>query len=294
MTPLATRAALHAAPPSPVASLMLLFAVYRMYLRALPGVHAEVQSVEGAAYRISGAEIQQIAAGDTLAEGDRLRTGSGAHAVLRLTDGSAIEMNERSVVGVGVRGQDTNILLENGDVVVQAAHREHGHLYVKTADFRVAVKGTIFAVDAGIKGPSVAVLQGTVQVDHRGSNRLVPAGDQMATYQTGVYTPVAQQIAWSHDRARYLPLLAQFAVLEHRPQTVAFPASRYSSDLLGRMPADTTLYFSIPNLGEALSQANRLFQDQLQRSPELRQWFDGSGKNNDIASLVMGLRSGVA
>ncbi len=271
-----------------LASLMLLFAVYSIYFRVLPGVHAEVQSVEGATYRISGAEIRQIAVGDTLAEGERLRTGSGAHAVLRLTDGSAIEMNERSVLGVGVRGQDTNILLENGNVIVQAVHREHGHLYVRTADLRVAVKGTIFAVDAGIKGSSVAVLQGAVQVNHNGNDQLVQAGNQMATYETGAYKPVAQQIAWSHDRARYLPLLAQFAVLEHRLQTVAFPASRYSSDLLGRMPADTTLYISIPNLGEALSQANRLFQDQLQRSPELQQWFDHNGKNStaQLNSLI--------
>lgn len=263
-----------------LASLMLGTAVYSMYFRVLPGVHAEVQSVEGATYRISGGEIQQIAAGATLAEGDRVRTGSGAHAVLRLTDGSAIEMNERSVVGVGERGRDTNILLENGDVVVQAAHREDGHLYVRTADFRVAVTGTIFAVDAGIKGSSVAVLQGAVQVNQSGNDRVVKAGDQMATYQTAGYTPVAQQIAWSHDRARYLPLLAQFAVLEHRLQTVAFPASRYTSDLVSRMPADTTFYLSIPNLGEQLSQANRLFQDQLQHSPELQQWFDGKRKNN--------------
>ena len=262
------------------ASLVGLFLVYGAYFRVVPGVRAEVQSVDGAAYRITDAGTEQVGAGYRMQEGDRLRTSGGGHAVLRLADGSMVEINERSVVGVGVRGHDTSILLENGDVIVQAAGRERGQLYVKTADLRAEAKGSILSVDAGLKGSNLAVLEGSVEVNHAGASRLVRAGDEMATYDTPGYRPVAQQIAWSHDLERYLPLLAQFAELQHRLEGIALPPSRYSSDLLGRMPSGTSLYVSIPNLGEALSQANRLFQDQLEQSPELREWFDGKGRDN--------------
>ncbi len=259
------------------ASLAGIFLVYTAFFRVVPGVRAEVQSVDGAAYRISDAGIEQVGPGYHMQEGDRLRTSGGGHAVLRLADGSSVEVNERSVVGVGARGHDTNILLENGDVIVQAAGSP---VYVKTADLRAEVKASTLAVDAGLKGSNVAVLQGAADVSHAGVSRSMHAGDAMATYETTGYTPVAQQIAWSHDLNRYLPLLAQVAELQHRLASIALPASRYSSDLLARMPAASTLYVSIPNLGEALAQADRQFQDQLERSPELRQWFDGKGRDN--------------
>ncbi len=278
--PLWERAAFRWSAVPVAASLVGLFLVYGAYFRVVPGVRAEVQSVEGAAYRITDSGAEQVGPGFRMQEGDRLRTSGGGHAVLRLVDGSTVEMNERSVVGVAARGHDTSILLENGDVIVQGVGRARGELFVKTADLRAGVQGSILTVDAGLKGSTLGVLQGAVEVKHAGDARLVRAGDEMSTFETAGVTPVAQQIAWSHDRARYLPLLAEVAELQHSLQTIAFPASRYSSDLLPRLPEATSLYVSIPNLGEALSQANRLFQDQLEKSPELREWFDGKGSEN--------------
>ena len=174
--------------------------------------------------------------------------------------------------------------LDNGAVIVQAAQRNSGHLYVKTPDCRVAVTGTIFSVNSGIKGSRVAVLAGAVHVTHAGVDTVVHAGDQMATNDNLTPAPVEQQIAWSHEQAKYLPLLVQFAILQHRIDQVPFPQPRYSSDVLARVPADTLLYVSIPNLGEFLSQANNIFHDQLKQSPELQQWW-ASGKNHNTAEL---------
>ena len=188
------------------------------------------------------------------------------------------------------------ISLDNGAVIVQAAKRTSGHLYLKTPDCRVAVTGTLFSVNSGIKGSRVAVLQGSVHMIHAGLDTTMQAGDQLATYDNLNPAPVndqiAQQISWSQDREKYLPLLAQFALLEHKLEAIPFPRARYTSDLLEHVPADTLLYISIPNLGDYLSQANKVFQDQLQQSPVLQQWWDRGHANAttdptaDLNSLV--------
>jgi ferric-dicitrate binding protein FerR (iron transport regulator)/DNA-binding FrmR family transcriptional regulator len=269
---------------SAVAALVVMLFVYKAYWEVPPGVRAEVQSIDGAAYRISDSGDRPLASGDQLKEGDHLRTSGGAHAVLRLTDGSTVELNERTQLAVGARGYNTTIALDGGDVIVKAARRTSGHLYVRTPDCRVAVTGTIFSVDSGIKGSRVGVLQGTVNVSHAGINSVINAGDQITTNDNLTPAPVAQQIAWSHDREQYLPLLAQFTTLERRIEQIPFPASRYSSDLLEKVPADTLLYVSIPNLGEFLSEANRIFDDQLKQSPALQQWWS-QGHDQNTAEL---------
>jgi hypothetical protein len=113
---------------APVCALLVAaFFVYKAYWQIPPGVRAEVQSIDGSAYRISDTGDHQLAPGDKLAEGDHLRTSGGAHTVLRLSDGSTVEVNERSVLGVGARGHNMTIALDNGAVIVQAAKRDSGH-----------------------------------------------------------------------------------------------------------------------------------------------------------------------
>ena len=272
-----------------LALLAIFFFVYRAFWQVPPGVRAEVRSIDGSAYRISDAGDRQLAAGDKLLEGDRVRTGSGGHAVLQLADGSTVEVNERSLLGLGARGKNTTIALDNGAVIVQATHRTAGHLYVETPDCRVAVVGTVFSVNSGIKGSRVAVLEGSLHVTHAGTDTLMHAGEQVTTSENLSPEPVNEQIAWSHDRDKYLLLLAQFDTLQRRLDQIASPDLRYSSDLLQRVPADSLLYVSIPNLGEFLSEADTIFNDQLQKSPALQQWWNGGGKGDkteDLNTLV--------
>jgi hypothetical protein len=271
-----------------VTLLVTFFFVYKAYWQVPPGVRAEVESIDGSAYRISDAGDRRISPGETLGEGETLRTSGGGHAVLRLSDGSTIEVNERSVVGVGARGHDMTVALENGAVIVQAAKRTAGHLYVKTPDCRVAVTGTVFSVNSGLKGSRVAVLQGAVHVLHAGVDTLTTAGNQVTTSDNLSPEPVSEQIAWSHDRDKYLVLLAQFATLRQKIEQIPFPQPRYSSDLLDRVPADSSLYISIPNLGDFLSEANETFHDQLKQSPALADWWNSGHASNtaDLDALI--------
>ena len=253
--------------------------LYRTYWQVPPGVRAEVASIDGSAYLIANGGDRKLAAGDKLSEGDRLRTNGSSRAVLRLSDGSTVEVNERTALEVGARGRDMTVSLDGGDLIVQAAKRTSGHLYVRTPDCRVAVTGTVFTVNSGIKGSRVSVLEGAVQVSHSGIHSMLKPGDQITTSDNLAPEPLEEQVSWSPDRQKYIGILAQLALLEHKISQIPLPGPRYSSDLLPRVPADTLLYVSIPNLGEFLTQANQIFHDQLSQSEELQQWW-AKGHNN--------------
>jgi ferric-dicitrate binding protein FerR (iron transport regulator) len=248
-----------------------LFA-YKTYWQIPPGVRAEVQSIDGSASLITDNGDRLLVAGTALKEGDELRTSGGSRAVLRLSDGSTVEMNERSAVSVGARGRNMTVDLDQGAVIVRAAHRTSGHLYVKTDDCRVAVTGTVFSVNAGIKGSRVAVLQGAVEVAHAGATSTIHAGDEYTTSKSLAPEPVSEQVAWSPNREQYIELLEQWSTLQHRIEQIPIP-QRYGSDLLDRVPSGTELYVSIPNLGDFVSQAKTIFEDQLKQSPVLQQWW---------------------
>ena len=272
-------------------SCMLLAAAvfgYKAYWQVPLGVRAEVQSIDGAAYLISAPGNTRLAPGAKLLEGDRMRTAGDSRAVLRLSDGSVVEVNQRSTLDVSARGRNTTVALDEGALIVTAAHRTSGHLYVRTPDCRVAVTGTLFSINSGIKGSRVAVLQGSVDVAHAGVHALLHPGEQMATSDNLAAEPLDQAFAWSSDREKYIGLMAQLANVQHLIAQIQFPQSRYSSDLLPRMPNGTLLYISVPNLGDYLDQANAIFQNQLSQSPELQQWWAHGQKGNtqDLNSLV--------
>lgn len=254
--------------------------VYKAYWQIPPGVRAEVESIDGSADLIDGSLDRRLAPGAELREGMELRTAGDSQAVLRLADGSLVEVNQRSTLAVGARGHDMTVHLVRGAVIVQAAERGSGHLYVKTPDCRLAVAGTVFSVDAGIKGSRVAVLQGSVHVTRAGTNMVLHPGEQMATGENLAPEPLEQQFTWSPEREKYVGMMAQLANVEHRIAQIPFPQPRYSSDLLARVPVDTQLYISIPNLGEFLKEANGVFQSQLNASPELREWWTKGHERN--------------
>lgn len=253
------------------------FFVHNMYLAVPAGARASVHSLDGVAYRVTSEGDRLVKVGDQLSEGDILRTASGAHAFVRLSDGSMVEMNERSDFAVTARGKDMTVALNRGAILVQAAKRGSGHLYIKTPDCRVAVTGTVFSVNSGIKGSRVSVVEGTVDVTHGGDEDVLHAGDQVATGENMAPLPVSEDIAWSRELPKHLELLAQFTKLQRKLEQVQLPAPRYDSSLLGRMPANAVVYVSIPNAGQALEDANRILQDQIQQSAALREWWMQGG-----------------
>jgi len=260
----------------------------------LPGQHpvrASVETVDGSLYAGSGAEMRLVPAGYEIRNGDEVRTAKGSRAVVRLLDGSLVEMGERSDLSVTRAWKGTTIHLDGGQVIVQAAKQRTGRLYVATDDGLVSVKGTIFSVNHGIKGSRVAVIEGVVRVDYGEKTTDLNAGDEATSSPSVAKVPIQSEIAWSKNSAKYLALLGDFAVLQKQFAEIPGPGLRYSSELLPYVPENTVVYAAIPNLANTLGEASRLFEDRLQQSPALRDWWKqqqkGSGpKLEDVLNQV--------
>src|SRR6266403_1831456 len=250
------------------------------YFAGPPGTRARVDSIEGQAYRIGPAGEQALKLGDEVSEGEFIRTGADSHAKVRLLDGSQGEMNQRAELAVSASRRNTTIHLDQGSIIVQAAKRHTGHLYVSAPDCTIAVTGTVFSVNSGTKGSRVSVIEGEVHVKHAGAESILHSGDQVATTQSVGLVPVREEIGWSSDLDHELALLAEFSKLREKLEQIQTPGPRYESKILPLLPADTVLYIGIPNLGDALQQANQIFQQQLSQSKVLQDWWNKSGNSN--------------
>ena len=119
------------------------------------GPRATVVSVERGLYRLP---VGSLETGAAIGEHESVRTGPGAHAVLRLADGSVVDVNERTELFVTASWSGQAIHLQRGDIIVKAAKQRRGHLRVLTRDSIASVKGTVFAVSAGMLSLATFVL----------------------------------------------------------------------------------------------------------------------------------------
>jgi hypothetical protein len=245
--------------------------------RSPRGPRMSVQSTSGILYAVDGSSLRPLAPGAQLSDREAVRTARGGHAVLALYDGSHVEVDERAQLAVSARGQDTTILLDRGNIIVRAAKRHTGHLYVTTADCRVAVTGTVFSVRHGLAGSRVSVIQGEVRVAHAGEEEVLQPGDQVSTSAALEPVPVAEDIDWSRDKDQYVALLSELSALKKSLATVEEPAVRYESRLMGLVPPDTRVFVGMPNYGKTIDEAYGLFKDRLAESPALQQWWEQQG-----------------
>jgi hypothetical protein len=241
-----------------------------------PGQHAirgAVQNVDGSLYAVSDEHVRVIPAGYEIRNGDEIRTAKGSNAVVRLLDGSLVEMGERSELSVSREWKGTTIHLDGGHIIVQAAKQRAGRLYVATDDCLVSVKGTIFSVNHGTKGSRVAVIEGVVRVSSGEQTIDLRAGEEQTSSSSVSKVPIQNEIAWSRNSAKYLALLGDFAVLQKQFEAIPGPGLRYSSDLLSYVPDHPVIYAAIPNLAATLGEAGQIFRDRLQQSAALRSWW---------------------
>jgi hypothetical protein len=241
-------------------------------LGTVPG-RAIVQTVNGTLYEVSPAGIRVMAAGENLPDGVEVRTARDSGAMLALRDGSLVEMRERSDFSTSQAGGEITVRLGRGSIIVQAAKRRSGHLYIATADCRVAVTGTLFSVSAGVKGSRVSVIEGEVHVTHDNQEKILHPGDQDSTSENLEPVTLNEDFSWTRNAALQRQLLS----LREDLAKLHIAEMRYSSRLVGILPASTVFFASIPNLSQYLGQAQTVFRRKAAENPELAAWLAGPG-----------------
>lgn len=248
------------------------------FLPAPEGARATVEQVEGTLYRVTNDGSLPIQQGEVLEEGTEVRTARGSHAILRLRDGSQIEVAARSELSVNETYSGKTIQLARGNIIVEAADQRDGFLRVATDDCLVSVKGTIFSVSYGTKGSRVSVIEGEVKVGYHQQTATILPGQQITTRSSLARIPVQEDIAWSEQAGQHIRLMQQLSVLQHDVSLALQPGLRGSSGLVDLVPGDTVIYISVPNLTESVDEAYQMFLDRLDQSPELAEWWSQHGE----------------
>ncbi len=255
-------------------------------INSLKVFNAVVLASNGALYRVDNAQNQLIPVGAKINRNEKIRTAKGATAVVKLPDGSQVEMAERSEFSLTDNPEGTTINLSQGNVIVQAAKQRNKHLYVKTDDSLVSVVGTIFSVNNGTKGSRVSVVEGEVHVEHDGKDSKLLPGDQITTSASIEPIAIKKEVAWSRDANRYDQLLDEVAKLRKDIQALPRPGVRYSTRLLDVMSESTVFYVALPNLSETLNSSYGLVKQRIEQNPELESWW--AKQNSGEADKLFG------
>src|SRR5687768_10642090 len=146
----------------------------------------------------------------TLKPNELMRASAATGAMLTLVDGSRVEMRARSELWLERAADGLDIRLHGGDIIVNAAARRDGHLYVHTRDMTVAVDSTVFLVNARADGSRVAVIEGEVRVRENNLEKRLRPGEQVATSPPIALRPVTEDITSSRNAGAHLTLLESF------------------------------------------------------------------------------------
>jgi hypothetical protein len=253
---------------------------------------ATVQAAEGQVYQVADTRTAAVSTGAKLQQGEKVRTAKDGHAVVRLSDGSLIEMKDRSELYLTKSGNGTTIHLNRGNIIVEAAKQKDGKLFVESGDSLVSVTGTVFSVNNGTKGSRVSVIEGEVNLNHAGSDRVIRPGEQVTTNPAIAMIPVRDEVSWSRNATKYANVLSGLASLNSELKKVQQPGVRNSTHLLDLMPENTVVYVAIPNLADSIVESHRVIQERMSQNAALREWWakEQSGKSQNMDQVVETIR----
>ena len=192
---------------------------------------------------------------------------------MRLIDGSTVEVGERAEFPrIGNTPGYDGVSRSRSDHCsgCEAPHRAFVCRFARFASGRY--RHHLLGESRG-GGSRVSVVEGEVHVEHGNENNVLHAGDQVSTHPSMGRTAVADEISWSRNYDQYLALLKQFVAVKGKLAQVQMPGLRYGSRLIDSVPEGTNIYVSLPNLGRAIADLQRIVTDQAQQSPELQQWM---------------------
>ncbi len=244
--------------------------------------NAVAQQIDGRLVQIDGNLTKPIAVGQEINLEEIVRTGRDSNAVLKLKDGSLVEMKDRSELSLDSSTRGPVIRVSRGSIIVQAAKQKEGRrLSVDTSDCQVTVKGTVFSVTRAPKGSRVSVIEGEVWVQQGKDTKVLKPGEQLSTHPSLRSASVAEEISWSRDADKHLALLREFVILgKDIAEGIAGVGLRYQSDLLPLIPQDAIFYAAFPNVTDSFGQAYDAFRQRLSENPELSAWWQEQNQSN--------------
>ena len=182
-----------------------------------------------------------------MAFGQPTRTRSESGAVLETVGDDRIEIRKRSTFSLAHKTGATTFRLERGGVIVREAAGKGETLYVATPECLVTSNNAVFAVNHGVKGTRVSVLQGQVSVDRNGQEVQLKSGNQFSSRRSTGEVPIALELAWSPEMDAYLALMDQSeTTVSSKQETTPL---RTSPALLDGIPATSLAYTAIPLTG---------------------------------------------
>ncbi|MGC8760966.1 MAG: FecR domain-containing protein [Bryobacteraceae bacterium] len=242
------------------------------------GPRAVVEKAQGPAY---GPENRILSAGAAIGDGVPVRTAAGGRLLLRLTDGSRVEVNERTELALIGAWSGATVRLTRGDVFVEAARQRRGALRVQTRDTEVRVRGTVFAVSSGLNGSLVSVLEGAVEVSNAAGRRLLKPGEVAATNPALESTGIRHAVAWSTEAEKYLAVLAELSTVEKQLSRLASTPARTAPTVLAALPRDPVVYIAAPNVSGLMNEALDTLNARAAQNPAFAAWW----KSPDTARL---------
>lgn len=137
-------------------------------------------------------------------------TGTGGHKIVRLADGSSIELNTNTQLRITERAA-RSVTLDRGEAYFQIKHDADRPFVVVVGDHRVTDLGTTFVVRRDAAQLKVSLLEGRARVDGIGprsnvaSATLTPGDVAIATAETLAITKVPERqlknsLAWRRGK----------------------------------------------------------------------------------------------
>ena len=272
-----------------VAAILILTLISAPIIQRLThtgSVQASVTALDGAVYRVANNNSDLLTVGAELKQQEKIRTAKDADAVIYLSDGSQIEMKERSEFYLSESPKGITLHLERGNIIVQTAKQNSRPFYVATNDCLVSVTETTFAVNNGIKGSRISVIEGSAQVDYSGQDKKLAAGEQLTTNSSLGNVPIKDEVSWSRDSAKYNKLLAGLSALRKDIDKVSIVGVRYSTELLDIVPEETVFYVSLPNFSSSLAKSYGVLQEHLAKNAALQEWWQSKHSDDSHDKLI--------
>ena len=103
-------------------------------------------------------------------------------------------------------------------------------------------------------------------------------------------TAPATEMPWAQELKKYPGLLPELGrLVEKLQQNLQFPPERAESRLLPLLPPSTMSYAAFPNYGDVTQQARKIFDQELQESSVLRDWWTHGALAADGSKLEAAL-----